>query len=74
MSGNNNLQYDQGNFARYPPINRFRPPEPGTNPLWILLAFIIVGAIIYFMYMYISAKLDKQEIQEYARIARTLPQ
>jgi hypothetical protein len=78
MSGNdNNIQYEQGNFARYPPRARFNPPEPGVNPLWIFLAFIIVGVLLYFMYIYISSNIAKQEMQEYmilAKQAGTLPQ
>jgi hypothetical protein len=85
MNGiSNNLQYTHGNVARYHPSTRVNPPNTGMNPLWIFLAFIIVGAMLYFMYMYmIESKADsvaarkQQEIREYAILARqagTLPQ
>jgi hypothetical protein len=85
MSGrSNNLQYDQSSAAKYLPRDMFISPEPGVNPLWIFLAFIIVGTMIYFGYMYMmenkadaDAARKQQEMREYiilARQASTLPQ
>jgi hypothetical protein len=51
-----NSQSDQGSTNNFTPMNRFRSPEPGVNPLWILLAFIIVGTMIYFGYMHMMER------------------
>jgi hypothetical protein len=45
--------------------NSFRSPEQSVNPLWIVLAFIIVGSIIYFAYMYMmQRKADADAVRD----------
>jgi hypothetical protein len=57
--------------TRYDRMNNIESPEQGANPLLILLAFIIVGTIIYFAYMYMAerkanadAAREKKELNE----------